>query len=532
MNKILQSGVSLKWSRRQMLNLLVQPVEPSDMHLATERFALPRLTIQRAKTDAGPCETRPGHPQVGPLETNVTVEFFNANTFVRSGARTDTRRMAMQRTEMYALYRAHFPMLLRRAESIAEGGAFGQLGKFLSKQLSQAKVMSEVQGWSQEGELKRREEWYNAKTRECKVDRARYMGLTLNKIPVKDDPDNIEARCFTTFWDIMKRAKVKFLRSEPLYNCPIHDNAAKNRRDHVKAEDELAQVEKDILDAKATAAEVSRLSSLVLPLRQKVADLKKRVATADLHQIHYESARKYVKTIESNLKEGEVLLFRDFVNQYNENKKKINNLVVVIVRPSPDGIGNIIDYVDHIGQTKCDSVYHAACMELLFQRKDLFPRGTTVYISGDHGPHFWCWDTLAYQSTVFKRFGLKLHVVGLCSYHAYNRCDAHGANIKQACRAEQLRGAGPTTPAEFVTMVKNMPAAAERGISVLHCFSTSTAMMFLFLFRQRTSDRLIVLATCTSSRPGVLREASNGWYARHISRLHYILISRWSSSTR
>ena len=63
-------------------------------------------------------------------------------------------------------------------------------------------------------------------------------------------------------------------------------------------------------------------------------------------------------------------------------------------------------------------------------------------------------------------------------------------------------------------------------------FLDEHAVMFLFLFRQRTSDRLIVLATCTSSRPGVLREASNGWYARHISRLHYILISRWSSSTR
>ena len=111
--------------------------------------------------------------------------------------------------------------------------------------------------------------------------------------------------------------------------------------------------------------------------------------------------------------------------------------------------------MDNFAQAKCDSAYHATCLDFLFQREDLFPRGTTVFISGDHGPHFWCWDTLAYQSTVFGRYGLKLHIVGLCSYHAYNRCDAHGANIKKAARAEQLRGAGPTTPAEFAHLVSN-----------------------------------------------------------------------------
>ena len=498
-NKVLLKGVSQKWTRREMLHLLVQPVQPQDMYLATERLALPPSTVRRAITDAGGGETKPGQPPVGLLETSVTLEFFTANTFVRSGARTDTRRMAMQQTEMYALYRAHFPMLLRRAENLADGGAFGELPRFMSRQLARTKAMSEVKGWSPEGELKRREEWYAKRTYECKVDRARCSDATLQRIRAKDDPDDITARCSKTFWDIIERAKVKFLRSEPIYNCPIHDNAAKNRRDHAAAEDELAKVEKDLVEAKATGVDVARLSNRVLPLKHKIRDLRKAVKTADDHQIHYETARKYVKTIESNLKKGEVLLYRDFVNQYNENGKKIYNLVVVIIRPSPDGIGNIIDYVDHLAQTKCDAVYHAACMDLLFQRTDLFPRGTKVYISGDHGPHFWCWATLGYQSTVFKKFGLSLHIVGLCSYHAYNRCDAHGANIKQACRAAQLRGAGPTTPADFALMVNNMPAAADRGISVQRCLSTSIALMFLFV-RQRISGRSIDLVTSISSQ--------------------------------
>ena len=82
--------------------MLVQPVQPQDMYLATERLALPPSTVRRAITDAGGGETKAGQPPVGLLETSVTLEFFTANTFVRSGARTDTRRMAMQQTEMYA----------------------------------------------------------------------------------------------------------------------------------------------------------------------------------------------------------------------------------------------------------------------------------------------------------------------------------------------------------------------------------------------------------------------------------------------
>ena len=67
---------------------------------------------------------------------------------------------------------------------------------------------------------------------------------------------------------------------------------------------------------------------------------------------------------------------------------------------------------------------------------------------------------------MYRKFGLKIHVVGLCSYHAYNRCDAHGANIKKAVRAEQLRGAGPKSPAEIAHVVNNLPAAEAKGIRV------------------------------------------------------------------
>ena len=113
----------------------------------------------------------------------------------------------------------------------------------------------------------------------------------------------------------MKRANVKYKRSEPLYNCPIHTNAGKNQRKLVKAEDELEKIEAALTVAQAAnpvdATEVARLRKAVLPLRQKIAGLRKSVDTARRHQEHYATARKYVKTIEMNLIPGEVLIFRD-----------------------------------------------------------------------------------------------------------------------------------------------------------------------------------------------------------------------------
>ena len=160
-------------------------------------------------------------------------------------------------------------------------------------------------------------------------------------------------------------------------------------------------------------------------------------------------------------------------------------------------------------------------------------------ISGDHGPHFWCWDTLAYQSTAFRKYGLKIHVVDLCSYHAYNRCDGHGALVKKACRAEQLRGAGPTTPAMFVNMVNDMPAAELNGIRVRN--SDSTCMFLIFVLSGGGFRRL---EPCGSPRPYPAQARSARWRRQVDGQCSALrdrilccmelcfVVCRWSSSTK
>ena len=136
----------------------------------------------------------------------------------------------------------------------------------------------------------------------------------------------------------------------------------------------------------------------------------------------------------------------------------------------------------------------------MHSRSTSFFSGPT-YSHATHGPHFWCWDTLAYQATVFGKYGLNLRIVGLCSYHAYNRCDGHGAYIKKAARAEQLRGAGPTSTSDFALMTRNLPAAEARGITV--CSLLDVIMIKSRFGRRRISESGSRRITPTCCRNGV-----------------------------
>ena len=100
----------------------------------------------------------------------------------------------MPQVEMYALYRAHFPMLLRKAEVMADSGLYGSLTSSLAKQLARAKEMSAAEGWDEFEELERRTEWFKDQVTDIKWDRAKYERAPLQKIKTTDDPDQIEAR--------------------------------------------------------------------------------------------------------------------------------------------------------------------------------------------------------------------------------------------------------------------------------------------------------------------------------------------------
>jgi hypothetical protein len=52
---------------------------------------------------------------------------------------------------------------------------------------------------------------------------------------------------------------------------------------------------------------------------------------------------------------------------------------------------------------------------------NLFSQFHKLIISGDHGPHFSSRQTMLNESRMKKKYGKEVHILSLCSYHAYNR---------------------------------------------------------------------------------------------------------------
>ena len=82
--------------------------------------------------------------------------------------------------------------------TLAGTGLYGPMCNHLTTQLSIAKKMSRVEGWSEIDETTRRERYFSALLDDLKVDRALFS-TALQRIPVTDDPDGIEARSVNTF---------------------------------------------------------------------------------------------------------------------------------------------------------------------------------------------------------------------------------------------------------------------------------------------------------------------------------------------
>ena len=79
-----------------------------------------------------------------------------------------------------------------------------------------------------------------------------------------------------------------------------------------------------------------------------------------------------------------------------------------------------VQYVNNVGfKEKCDSAYHRDAMAHLLGATDFLEGVTDLYITGDHGPHFWSYDTVDWQSTIKDSYNVNLHVYGNCKYHGY-----------------------------------------------------------------------------------------------------------------
>ena len=137
----------------------------------------------------------------------------------------------------------------------------------------------------------------------------------------------------------------------------------------------------------------------------------------DRHIKQFETCRDYIHGVEDGLKVGECVVYRDYVAQYLFGAEflgnKINNLQLVLVWR--DASSNMLTTfkVSNFCSDKRSMAHDAWFTADVFQFhmgtassdseanknfSNLFSEFHTIYLVGDHGPHFSCLNTFYNES--------------------------------------------------------------------------------------------------------------------------------------
>jgi hypothetical protein len=155
------------------------------------------------------------------------------------------------------------------------------------------------------------------------------------------------------------------------------------------------------------------------------------------------------------------MLYRDFVSDHDESGAKVSDLQLVLVERKVLGgplvLTNVGNFVD---KESCDASFTADVFDFHLAPGDEHHSGlldhlTKLYFVGDHGPHFSANSTLLNESTFFCRYGKVVECIFLCSYHAYNRCDAAGVVPKRLAAHEKRQSKGPVGALAYAELVNS-----------------------------------------------------------------------------
>jgi hypothetical protein len=114
-----------------------------------------------------------------------------------------------------------------------------------------------------------------------------------------------------------------------------------------------------------------------------------------------------------------------------------------------------------------------------------------LFIGGDHGNHFAQRATMCDESTFYRRFGITVHPLFLCSYHAYSRCDTAGSADSREKTERDRIGAGPTTGADMARMVNENPDPASVAFPFTHIARNKD------MIKTDAQMRAVTTSTCT-----------------------------------
>jgi hypothetical protein len=285
-----------------------------------------------------------------------------------------------------------------------------------------------------------------------------------------------------TFWSLIDTVlRIKWTSVENPTFCNICEEGPGNKRNLEKArvqqvthETKLGELELLIgstVDEKVLEnhRDASKKENAALQAeRKKIKALLVKVDHYEVHLKQKEKNRKKVQEIQHRLKPNECLVFRDFVNSYNQRGKKVLNMILVLLYVLKEGqdppcvtvVHNVSDYeLDQ--NNKTDRFYAMDVLDFHLNPErgsKLFERFTLINISGDHGSHFSARETIYFESRVWERYRKTIREVSLASYHCYNRCDAAGAAVVVLAKDQAKQGADLRGAQDYVQCIRTYGA--------------------------------------------------------------------------
>ena len=436
---------------------------------------------------------------------DIVEVFFKSKTSVASGAKRETRNLAMGfeklRTEFYSVY----PKLLRDYAQqhpllCDKIRAKGKKRKSFEAQLLLAVTQAQESDFCQEQEILIRKKYTEDKYNDALLkkrliskgysleDIQKYMN---SRITAKDmdDLDKLTSEELVQiivpqprlFWGIIKDRNIRWTVNTNPTECIIHDKGPLWKLELARLEAELLNLKAKLTshekrgndlkkegkqaDCQEHVTETYTLLEKYLVTEGNMREARHEVARYDRHLEQYATCRAIVKTLEQGLTVGEAVVYRDFVAQYMYEGSKVNNLLLVVLwRKTPGGILNVFK-LNHFCSDKeeraHDSYYVADVFDWYFRcagvTSDFFrSRGITrIFLSGDHGSHFSSRATVFNESCMFQKYGVQIHCFFLCSYHCYNRCDPAGVESKRLSEQATKQRRGFKNAGQFAAALNN-----------------------------------------------------------------------------
>ena len=247
---------------------------------------------------------------------------------------------------------------------------------------------------------------------------------------------------------LIQDSGIKYTCKIKPHSCPLHDRGP-------VWELQLKQINAQLAAGNQTAAVATKL-------RQRQRELTKKVSRYELHLKQYAVCRDALKAAEDALRYGDrcCVVYRDFVNMYNDKGNKVKNLVLVKITRGEDGelIVTKLHNFSTDSKSGCDAYFVADVFRHHLTPAALGGSGMLddidrITLGGDHGPHFASIQTMWDESTFHARFDKTLTILFLCSYHAYNRCDGAGVCVKTEAEAAARNNCGPISADDYATLM-------------------------------------------------------------------------------